>query len=100
MISINKALYLSAFSIFFSFVKGQNKVPFGVVKAEEGYANVRVHKDNYRKIVDKIRMRKGDVFVYVNLLREKRNGSGSNILKSRTKTNRLYDMKPLTRKGW
>ncbi|WP_265129896.1 hypothetical protein [Chryseobacterium oranimense] len=66
MISVNKALYLSAFSLFsLSFVKGQSKVPFGVVKAEEGYANVRVHKDDYRKIVDKIRMRKGDVFVYV-----------------------------------
>jgi hypothetical protein len=24
-----------------------------------------VHKDNYRKIVDKIRMKTGDVFVYV-----------------------------------
>lgn len=66
MISVNRALYLSAFSLFsLAFVKGQNKVPFGVVKAEEGYANVRVHKDDYRKIVDKIRMRKGDVFVYV-----------------------------------
>ncbi|CEJ71458.1 hypothetical protein BN1195_03807 [Chryseobacterium oranimense G311] len=36
MISVNKALYLSAFSLFsLSFVKGQSKVPFGVVKAEE-----------------------------------------------------------------
>ena len=66
MTFINKAFYLSAFSILsIAFVKGQTKVPFGVVKAEEGYANVRVHKDDYRKIVDKIRMRKGDVFVYV-----------------------------------
>ena len=66
MISVNKAFYLSVFSMFsLAFVKGQNKVPFGVVKAEEGYAMVRVPKDNYRKIVDKIRMRRGDVFVYV-----------------------------------
>ncbi len=66
MISVNKALYVSIFSFFsLAFVKGQNKVPFGVVKAEEGYAMVRVPKDNYRKIVDKIRMRRGDVFVYV-----------------------------------
>ena len=66
MISVNKAFCVSIFSIFsLASVKGQQKVPFGVVKAEEGYANVRVHKDNYRKIVDKIRMRKGDVFVYV-----------------------------------
>ena len=63
---INKALYLSVFSIFsFGLVPAQSKVPFGVVKAEEGYAMVRVHKEDYRKIVDKIRMRKGDVFVYV-----------------------------------
>ncbi|MBT2620480.1 hypothetical protein J7E44_06795 [Chryseobacterium sp. ISL-6] len=66
MISVNKAVYLSAISLFsLAFVKGQQKIPFGVVKAEEGYANVRVAKDNYRKIVDKIRMRKGDVFLYV-----------------------------------
>ncbi|MFP3597365.1 hypothetical protein [Chryseobacterium sp. SIMBA_029] len=66
MISVNKVFCLSIFSVFsLASVKGQQKVPFGVVKAEEGYANVRVHKDNYRKIVDKIRMRKGDVFVYV-----------------------------------
>ncbi|MDH6250461.1 hypothetical protein M2347_000188 [Chryseobacterium sp. H1D6B] len=66
MNSVSKTLYLSVFSIFsLAFVKGQNKVPFGVVKAEEGYAMVRVPKDNYRKIVDKIRMRRGDVFVYV-----------------------------------
>lgn len=66
MISVNKALYLSFFSFFsFTFSNAQTKVPFGVVKAEEGYAMVRVPRDNYRKIVDKIRMRKGDVFVYV-----------------------------------
>jgi hypothetical protein len=66
MNSVSKTLYLFVFSIFsLAFVKGQNKVPFGVVKAEEGYAMVRVPKDNYRKIVDKIRMRRGDVFVYV-----------------------------------
>jgi hypothetical protein len=65
MISGKTAFYLSVFSIFsFAFAKGQNKVPF-VVKAEEGYAMVRVHKDDYRKIVDKIRMKTGDVFVYV-----------------------------------
>ena len=59
-----KYFLLLAFSVFgWSF--GQNKIPFGVVKAEEGYAMVRVPKDNYRKIVDKIRMKKGDVFVYV-----------------------------------
>lgn len=51
--------------ISIAFVNAQSKIPFGVVKAEEGYAMVRVHKDDYRKIVDKIRMRKGDVFVYV-----------------------------------
>lgn len=66
MISAKKVFYLSIFSVFsLSLMKGQNKVPFGVVKAEEGYAMVRVAKDNYRKIVDKIRMRRGDVFVYV-----------------------------------
>lgn len=66
MISVKKALYLSVFSLFsLASVKGQNKVPFGVVKAEEGYAMVRVHKDDYRKIIDKIRMKTGDVFVYV-----------------------------------
>lgn len=66
MVFANKAFYLSVFSVFsLGLMKGQNKVPFGVVKAEEGYANVRVHKDDYRKIVDKIRMRRGDVFVYV-----------------------------------
>jgi len=65
MISVSKAFYLSAFSLFsMAFAKGQNKVPFGVVKAEEGYAMVRVHKDDYRKIVDKIRMKTGDVFIY------------------------------------
>jgi hypothetical protein len=66
MISVNKAFYLSVFILFsMAFAKGQNKVPFGVVKAEEGYAMVRVHKEDYRKIVDKIRMKTGDVFVYV-----------------------------------
>ncbi|MCU7614915.1 hypothetical protein N0B16_10740 [Chryseobacterium sp. GMJ5] len=66
MTFIHKAICLSVFSIFsFIMVQGQNKVPFGVVKAEEGYAMVRVHKDDYRKIVDKIRMKRGDVFVYV-----------------------------------
>ncbi|MCW3159708.1 hypothetical protein [Chryseobacterium oryctis] len=66
MISVNKAFYISVFSVFsLAFAKGQSKVPFGVVKAEEGYAMVRVHKDDYRKIVDKIRMKTGDVFVYV-----------------------------------
>lgn len=66
MIFVNKAIYLSIFSIFsFSLIFAQSKVPFGVVKAEEGYAMVRVHKEDYRKIVDKIRMKKGDVFVYV-----------------------------------
>lgn len=66
MISVNKAFYLSIFSLFsMAFVNAQNKIPFGVVKAEEGYAMVRVHKDDYRKIVDKIRMKTGDVFVYV-----------------------------------
>jgi hypothetical protein len=66
MISVNKAFYLSVFTLFsLSFAKGQDKVPFGVVKAEEGYAMVRVHKDDYRKIIDKIRMKTGDVFVYV-----------------------------------
>ncbi|MDR6515745.1 hypothetical protein [Chryseobacterium camelliae] len=66
MNSATKTLYASVFTIFsLAFVQGQSKVPFGVVKAEEGYAMVRVPKDNYRKIVDKIRMRKGDVFVYV-----------------------------------
>lgn len=67
MISVSKTLYISVFSIFSlaAVVKAQNKVPFGVVKAEEGYAMVRVHKDDYRKIVDKIRMKTGDVFVYV-----------------------------------
>ncbi|WP_042722028.1 hypothetical protein [Flavobacterium sp. B17] len=66
MISVNKTLYLSVFSfLFMAFAKGQNKVPFGVVKAEEGYAMVRVHKDDYRKIIDKIRMKTGDVFIYV-----------------------------------
>ncbi len=65
MISVSKALYISVFSIFsVAFAKGQNKVPFGVVKAEEGYAMVRVHKDDYRKIIDKIRMKTGDVFIY------------------------------------
>lgn len=65
MISVNKAFYLSVFSLFFlGLTKGQEKVPFGVVKAEEGYAMVRVHKDNYRKIIDKIRMKTGDVFIY------------------------------------
>ncbi len=43
----------------------RSKVPFGVVKATEGYAMVRIHKEDYRKIVDKIRMKRGDVFVYV-----------------------------------
>lgn len=63
---INKAIYLLIFSIFsFTLINAQSKVPFGVVKAEDGYAMVRVHKEDYRKIVDKIRMRKGDVFVYV-----------------------------------
>lgn len=62
---VSKAFYLSVFSLFsMAFAKGQNKVPFGVVKAEEGYAMVRVHKDDYRKIVDKIRMKTGDVFIY------------------------------------
>lgn len=66
MISVSKAFYLSIFSVFsLASVKAQDKVPFGVVKAEEGYAMVRVPKDNYRKIIDKIRMRRGDVFVYV-----------------------------------
>ncbi|MDQ1097030.1 MULTISPECIES: hypothetical protein [Chryseobacterium] len=66
MNSATKTLYASFFTIFsLAFIQGQSKVPFGVVKAEEGYAMVRVPKDNYRKIVDKIRMRKGDVFVYV-----------------------------------
>jgi hypothetical protein len=66
MISVNQAFYLSVFTLFsLSFAKGQDKVPFGVVKAEEGYAMVRVHKDDYRKIIDKIRMKTGDVFVYV-----------------------------------
>lgn len=66
MISVNKAFYISVFSVFsLAFIKGQSKVPFGVVKAEEGYAMVRVPKDNYRKIVDKIRMKTGDVFMYV-----------------------------------
>ncbi|OCK50832.1 hypothetical protein BA768_18430 [Chryseobacterium sp. CBo1] len=66
MTFINKAIYISIFSIFsFVLLNAQTKVPFGVVKAEEGYAMVRVHKEDYRKIVDKIRMRKGDVFVYV-----------------------------------
>lgn len=65
MSSVSKAFYLSVFSLFsMAFAKGQNKVPFGVVKAEEGYAMVRVHKDDYRKIVDKIRMKTGDVFIY------------------------------------
>lgn len=65
MISVNKTVYASVFSILsFAFAKGQNKVPFGVVKAEEGYAMVRVHKDDYRKIIDKIRMKTGDVFIY------------------------------------
>lgn len=66
MTFLNKAIYLSVFSIFsLNLINAQNKVPFGVVKAEEGYAMVRVHKDDYRKIVDKIRMKRGDVFVYV-----------------------------------
>jgi len=66
MISVNKAFYISVFSLFsLGFAKGQNKVPFGVVKAEEGYAMVRVPMDNYRKIIDKIRMKTGDVFIYV-----------------------------------
>lgn len=66
MTFIYKAIYLSIFSIFsFTLINAQNKVPFGVVKAEEGYAMVRVHKEDYRKIVDKIRMKRGDVFVYV-----------------------------------
>lgn len=65
MTFINKAI-LSVFSIFsLSLINAQNKIPFGVVKAQEGYAMVRVHKEDYRKIVDKIRMKKGDVFVYV-----------------------------------
>lgn len=65
MMSLRKAFYLSVFGVFsFALAKGQNKVPFGVVKAEEGYAMVRVHKDDYRKIVDKIRMKTGDVFIY------------------------------------
>lgn len=65
MISVNKTLYLSVFSLFsMALAKGQNKVPFGVVKAEEGYAMVRVHKEDYRKIIDKIRMKTGDVFIY------------------------------------
>lgn len=63
---INKAIYLSIFSIIsLVFVKGQKKVPFAVVKADDRYANVRVHKDDYRKIIDKVRMKKGDAFVYV-----------------------------------
>ncbi len=63
---INKLIYLSIFSIFsICLIQAQNKIPFGVVKATEGYAMVRVHKEDYRKIVDKIRMKKGDVFVYV-----------------------------------
>ncbi|SEV99575.1 hypothetical protein SAMN05421841_0538 [Chryseobacterium wanjuense] len=66
MISVSKAFYLSVFCLFsLALMKGQNKVPFGVVKAEEGYAMVRVHKEDYRKIIDKIRMKTGDVFVYV-----------------------------------
>ncbi|WP_439479814.1 hypothetical protein [Chryseobacterium aquaticum] len=66
MTFIHKAIYLSIFSIFsFSLIHAQSKVPFGVVKATEGYAMVRVHKEDYRKIVDKIRMKRGDVFVYV-----------------------------------
>lgn len=66
MTFIHKAICLSVFCIFsFSLINAQNKVPFGVVKAEEGYAMVRVHKEDYRKIVDKIRMKRGDVFVYV-----------------------------------
>lgn len=66
MTFMTKTIYLLIFSIFsFAFLKAQNKVPFAVVKAEDGYANVRVHKEDYRKIVDKVRMRKGDVFVYV-----------------------------------
>lgn len=77
MTFIHKAIYLSVFCIFsFSLINAQNKVPFGVVKAEEGYAMVRVHKEDYRKIVDKIRMKRGDVFVYVKPLPEKLNGSG------------------------
>lgn len=65
MTFINKAI-VTVFSFFsLSFIDAQNKLPFGVVKAQEGYAMVRVHKDDYRKIVDKIRMKKGDVFVYV-----------------------------------
>ncbi|CAA7386302.1 MULTISPECIES: hypothetical protein [Chryseobacterium] len=66
MTILQKLFLLSSLSFFsFPIVQGQTKVPFGVVKAEEGYAMVRVPKDNYRKIIDKIRMRRGDVFVYV-----------------------------------
>jgi hypothetical protein len=50
---------------------------------------VRVHKDDYRKIIDKIRMKTGDVFVYVKPAREKQNGSGSNILKKTIQTSLL-----------
>lgn len=66
MISVSKTFYLSVLSLFsLTFIKGQDKVPFGVVKAEEGYAMVRVPKEDYRKIIDKIRMKTGDVFIYV-----------------------------------
>lgn len=60
-----KKYILTSFIITTSFLQAQNTIPFGVVKAEEGYAMVRVPKDDYRKIVDKIRIKKGDVFRYI-----------------------------------
>uniref|UniRef100_UPI0025C6F98F hypothetical protein n=1 Tax=Chryseobacterium sp. TaxID=1871047 RepID=UPI0025C6F98F len=61
--SLHKAIYLFIFLFSFVFTPAQNKIPFGVVKAEDGYANVRIAKDDYRKIIDKLR--KGDIFMYV-----------------------------------
>lgn len=46
----------------FAISNAQQKLPFAIVSHKEGYANVRVHKDDYRKIVDKIK--KGEVFLY------------------------------------
>ncbi|WP_419870301.1 hypothetical protein [Chryseobacterium sp. CT-SW4] len=63
MISLHKAIYLLVSLFSFAFIQAQNKIPFGVVKAEDGYANVRIAKDDYRKIIDKLR--KGDIFMYV-----------------------------------
>lgn len=61
-----KAIYFSLFGFCsLAIINAQKKVPFAVVKADDRYANVRVHKDDYRKIIDKVRMKKGDVFVYV-----------------------------------